>query len=136
VKRRLAWFLAGSLAFWAVAAGLAFVLWDGVAVAYSSAAAALCLLPSVVTFLWTARGLAQSPEQQLLAALGGTGVRMFFVLGAGLLLTHTVPYFAERQQSFWFWLLVFYLFNLALEMSLLVAGRPLADKQDQPGSVG
>jgi hypothetical protein len=135
VKQRLAWFLAGALAFWAVATGVAILFWDDVAVALSAVAALLCLLPSVATLLWSAWGMEQSPEQQLTATLGGTGVRMFFVLGVGLLLTHTVPWVAVRQQSFWLWLLVFYLFYLMLEMVLLVAGRNLSEKPDQRGPV-
>jgi hypothetical protein len=56
--------------------------------------------------------------------LGGTGVRMAFVLGTALLLHFTVPSF--QKQGFWVWLLIFYLFTLALEMVLIVKGNPAA----------
>jgi hypothetical protein len=131
VRRRLAWFLAAALVVWVLAAGLAYLRGDATEVAYCSSAALLCLLPTVGTLIWAEWCQGQSPEQQLTAVLGGTGVRMFFVLGTGLLLTNTIPFFGEHQQGFWLWLLLFYLLDLALEMTLLVAGRPEAGK---PGS--
>jgi len=96
---------------------------------YIAVAGALCLIPSVLTLLWVAWSTAQTPERQLTAALGGTGVRMFVVLAAGLLLTQEVPYFTEHRQSFWLWVLVFYLFDLGLEMAILLSGRAEAEKQ-------
>jgi hypothetical protein len=130
VKRRLAGFLAAAVVVWVLAAGLAYFRWGEAEVAYCSVAALLCLLPSLGTLLWAAWGQNQSPEQQLTAVLGGTGVRMFFVLGTGLLLTNTVPFFAEHPQGFWLWLLLFYLVDLALEMTFLVAGRAEAGKPE------
>jgi hypothetical protein len=124
----VAGFLAAGLAVWILVAGFAYFVWDEMAAVYCSVAAALCLLPSVGTLVWAEWGQGQSPEQQLIAALGGTGLRMFFVLGTALLLTNTIPYLAERQQSFWLWLLFFYLTYLALEMTFLVAGRPVPSK--------
>jgi len=134
VKRRVAWFLVGALAFWAAAAALAYGLGDSEAVPCIAAAAGLCLLPSIATLAWATWAATQSPEQQLAATLGRTGLRMFFVLGVGLLLTKLVPYFSERQQGFWLWILVFYLFDLGLEMALLLAGRPMPEKQDSQRS--
>jgi hypothetical protein len=58
--------------------------------------------------------------------LGGTGMRMGVVLGAGLLLYSFVPLFA--QQAFWVWLLVFYLLTLAVEMVLVVKGNTEAEQ--------
>jgi len=55
--------------------------------------------------------------------LGGTGVRMFFVLLAGWMLYQYVPYY-QQQSSFLIWLGVGYLFVLALDMTLLLASRP------------
>jgi hypothetical protein len=59
--------------------------------------------------------------------LGGTGLRLFFVLGAGLVLTGAVPYF--QLQSFWVWVLVFYLFTLALEMLLAIRSLTLLERR-------
>jgi hypothetical protein len=52
--------------------------------------------------------------------LGGTGVRMFFVLAGALLLYFLVPYF-QNQKTFWMWVLISYLFTLALEMTLILS---------------
>jgi hypothetical protein len=134
VRRRVAGFLAVALAFWLVAAGLAYLKWDELEVGYCSVAATLCLLPSLGTLVWSEWGQRQSPEQQLTAALGGTGVRMFFVLGTGLLLTNTLAYFAERQQNFWLWLLLFYLVDLALEMIFLAAGARYSASRNERGA--
>jgi hypothetical protein len=128
----------GVLAFWAVLAGVVYLLWDHLAPAdaavtfertftHSVVAMLLCLLPCVVTFLWANRGGQQSPEQLLLAVLGGTGVRMFFVLGVSLALTTVVPYF--KGIGFWLWVLAFYLFTLTLEMRLLIRARSAAGGQ-------
>jgi hypothetical protein len=129
VKRRLAWFLVGALTFWLAAAAWSYLMWGAAAFPDCTVAAILCLLPSLGTLAWSNWSLSRAPEQQLATALGGTGIRMLFVVGGGLLLTTKVPYFTERQQSFWLYVLVFYLFDLALEMATLVAGRPAADRQ-------
>jgi hypothetical protein len=100
----------------------------------SLAALALCLVPSVLTFLWANWGLQQAPDQQLAAVLGGTGVRMFFVLGVGLLLSTTVPYLREYQLTFWLWVLLYYLATLALEIVLLMWAQAAAPKANQTGS--
>lgn len=107
-----------SLAFWVAVSYPAFVLGGESALIYSAVALLLCLLPTVATLLWAGWAWNTTPEQQLTMILGGTGLRMTFVLGCGLLLYSAVPYFA--QQSFWVWLLVFYLLTLALEMVLIV----------------
>ena len=73
---------------------------------------------------WGRRTLAASPEQQIVAVMGGTGVRMFAVLMAGWALWSGVSYYGD--SSFWNWLLVSYLFTLALEITLLLTGRPAA----------
>ena len=125
--RRLVVLVICSLAFWALAAGLAYLVWEeqrDVLLPHSGVAFLLCLVPAVATMLWSHWGLDQSPDQQLVSILGGTGVRMFFVLGAGLFLTSQVAFFQDR--GFWMWLLVFYLFILTLEMLLLVGGRSKA----------
>ena len=54
----------------------------------------------------------------------GTGVRVTFVLGAGLILNQAVPYF--EQTSFWCWILGFYLVTLSLETLLVRSLKPAA----------
>jgi threonine/homoserine/homoserine lactone efflux protein len=96
------------------------------AVVFLATALALCLAPAVVTLLWGERALRQSADKQLLMVMGGTGVRMAFVLLAGWALYQYVPYY-QQQPSFLIWLAVGYLFTLALDMTLLLAGRPDED---------
>jgi hypothetical protein len=126
VIRRLLLLLAGSLAIWVLVAlpvrGLADNPDTAARVtAYSGMALLLCLLPTAGTLVWTSFALRQTPEAQLAAVLGGTGVRLFSTLVAGWLVHANLAYF--RHDSFWYWLLGAYLVTLALEMSLLLAGR-------------
>ncbi len=86
---------------------------------FAGVAVTLCLVPGVLTFLWAAWAARQTPNQQLVTAFGGTGVRMAVALGVGLMLYSAVP--ALHRERFWYWVLAAYLFTLALEMVLLVA---------------
>ena len=121
--RRLFLLLVGSATFWLLVALPARMLGGGnAAVLYSGTALLLCLLPMAATLVWTEYALRQSPEQQLVAVLGGTGVRMAVVLGGAWLLFASVPFYREHA-GFWIWVLVCYLFTLALEIVLMLAGR-------------
>src|SRR5262249_27507959 len=88
VMRRLLLLVGGTLAFWLLAS-LPFRAFDDdrargtAAVAYAGTAVLLCLVPAALTLAWGGRALQQSPEQQLIMVLGGTGVRLFTVLAAG-----------------------------------------------------
>lgn len=120
MKGRLFRLIGGTLAFWLLTAFP--VRWLGggdAALVYSATAVALCLIPAIITMAWMELA-AFGPEQKLTAGLGGTGLRMAFVLGATFLLQRTFPYYRD-QDSFWIWVLVIYLFTLALEITLLVA---------------
>jgi hypothetical protein len=122
--RRVLLLIAGSLALWLLVALPARMLGGGdAAIIFSGTALLICLVPAVGTLLWASRGLQKHPEQQLMMILGGTGLRMFFVLGVALLISLAVPYY-QGQTSFWIWLLVFYLITLALEMGLMLTLRP------------
>jgi hypothetical protein len=114
------------LVLWAVSAYPAFEWWGGSALVYSAVALLLCLAPAAGTLLWSDLMSGRSPEQRLLSVLGGSGVRMTVVLGAGLALHVFVPFF--ERTSFWVWVLVYYLLTLALEILLLAQSR-------QPNSV-
>jgi hypothetical protein len=121
--KRLLVLVGGSLLFWLLVAIPARYLGGGdAAVVYSLSAVAICLIPTVGTLYWGTRTVDGPAEQQLALVMGGTGVRMFFVLLAGLALYKLVPYY-EAHEGFWIWLLVFYLFTLGLEMFLLLYGR-------------
>ena len=72
------------------------------AVVYSLVALIICLIPSVVTLIWACRTIKYRPSQAFAVIASSMGVRMTFVLGAGLILNQAVPYF--EQLSFWFWI--------------------------------
>jgi hypothetical protein len=125
VIRRLLLLVGGTAAFWLIVGLPARYLGGGdTAIAYLGTALLLCLAPGMVTLIWGESAFKQSPDQQLILVLGGTGLRMFFVLLAGWALFVWLPYY--QQQSFLIWLLVGYLFTLALDLTLLLAGRPEA----------
>jgi hypothetical protein len=74
-------------------------------------------------------------DEQMLAALGGTGARMAVVLGLGWLGYAVVP--ELQQDSFWLWLIVFYLATLGLEIGILVKGMSAPEKTGvEPPRVG
>jgi hypothetical protein len=132
--RALFWLVAGTVVFWGLVTYPARLLaehngWERpeLTTLWSSAAALLCLAPTVLTLVWTRRVRAGQPEQQLLAVMGGTTVRMAFVLAVGLLLFLSIDKF--HYQRFWIIIVIYYLFTLALEMVLIVRG---AAGQAQP----
>ncbi len=85
----------------------------------------LCLGPAAATLAWCSWKQA-SPEQLLVQVLGGSGIRLAFVLGLALFMYLNFP--DIFTVSFWGWLLVFYFFTLTLEMVLLVRGRSRQQK--------
>jgi hypothetical protein len=125
--RALFWLVAGTVVFWGLVTYPARLLaernvWERpeLTILWSAAAALMCLAPTMLTLWWTRRAHAGQPEQQLLAVMGGTLVRMAFVLAVGLLLFLGVEAF--HYQRFWIFVVVYYLFTLALEMALIVRG--------------
>ncbi len=125
MTRRLGLFIACSLVFWAVTFGLALLLWpdkQSVTLVCSPVAILLCLIPTFITLIFSFWGLNQTPENQLLVVFGGTGLRMFFVLGVGLLLMYSIPAIQNNHVSFWLWVLVYYLTTLAIEMTVVMRG--------------
>ncbi len=122
--RRLLLLVSGSLAFWVLVGIPARLLGGGdLALAYSGTALLLCLVPAVLTLAWAGKALEGTIDQQLFLVLGGTGLRMFSVLGAAWVLYEWVPYY-RLAAGFWVWVLISYLFTLALELTLMLAARP------------
>jgi hypothetical protein len=124
VNRRLLLLAGATGLLWALTALPVWLLGGGGdrTLIHSGTALLLCLLPALLTLAWADWTSSRDPQQIVLVVLGGTGVRMFVVLLAGLLLVLLVPLFREGG---WFlvWLLVFYLTTLTLEMTLLLKGR-------------
>ncbi len=122
--RRLLLLVSGSMAFWVLVGVPARLLGGGDdALACSGTALLLCLVPAALTLAWAGKALQGTIDQQLLLLLGGTGLRMFLVLGAAWLLYAWVPFYSAAD-GFWLWVLGAYLFTLALELALMLAGRP------------
>jgi hypothetical protein len=116
--------MAGVAALWLLVALPARYLGGGDgAVAQSGLAALLCLMPATAVMAWSQWAFRKGGDQQLYAVLGGGGVRMFFVLGAGFLLSEVLGWY-RGQIGFWIWLGVFYLSTLALEIVLLLRSSP------------
>ncbi len=110
--------LAGStILLWGVLIYPSWLLWGNAVWLESSAALGLCLVPALVTLAWALRA-GDAPEKQLVAVLGGTGVRLVFALGGGLLLNYALP--EMFTTGFWLWLAVFYMFILAVETILVL----------------
>ena len=107
-----------TLAFWlALVFPVCYFLGELSAIMFSGTAAVICLLPTTVTLAWALLAFRSQPEQQFLAVLGGTGVRLVFVIGMAMALYQLVPAF--QYQRFWLWVVGFYLLTLILEMVLL-----------------
>lgn len=119
MSKRIAYFIGGCITLWVVLAVPARRLWGDTAAVHGAVALLLCLVPTTLILLWTAWAQARSPEQQLAAVLGGTGLRLVLVMAGALALFQFVPYF-QGQTGFLVWLLVFYLFTLAFEVVLVV----------------
>jgi hypothetical protein len=131
LKRSLGLLTAGGLIFWLLIFYPARLLGGDTAVIYSAVAGVVCLVPAGATLLWGRWAFQSAPEQQLLAVLGGTGVRMVLVIGVGIALFLLSEYF--HQPSFLVWLIVFYLVTLALEISLLLMSRSAREPSQQKG---
>ncbi len=129
MRQRLAGLIVVTLLIWAAAAGLCQRFWGESALIHSTAAMLLCLLPAVGTLAWALAVRRRSGGEQMLAMLGGVGLRMFLVLGLGLAAFFWLP--DLRSTAFWIWLLVFYLTTLALEMVLMLLPEPAANSADR-----
>src|SRR5262245_21162469 len=93
--------------------------WLGESVVLESGVAlSLCVIPAAGTMVWNDLAYRKSPEMQLLAVLGGSGVRLGVALGVGALLYFQCP--DEFSAVFWGWLILFYLVLLALEIALII----------------
>jgi hypothetical protein len=116
--RQLGLLWMGSLALWLVCAACAWLLSGQTGLLDTTVACALCLVPMTATLVWAHGSSNSAPEQQLLAVLGGTGVRLMVAIGGGIALSRTVE--ALARPAFLVWVVVFYLLTLTLEIVLVV----------------
>jgi hypothetical protein len=117
VTKSLGILIGVTVAVWAAAFLPARLLGGDRAVVYSLVALVICLIPSVFTLVWACKTLKYRPAQAFAVIASGTGVRITFVLGAGLILNQAVPYF--EPTSFWIWIAGFYMITLAIETLLV-----------------
>jgi hypothetical protein len=129
--KRLGLFTAATLLFWGAVAYPGVLLFGGDSLVLSATALGLCLVPALATLAWAQWSTHSSPDQQVVAVLGGTGVRLGVALGGGMLLQSAYPHIFT--PALWGWLLAFYFFTLTLEIILLV-GKPAGtlDKRTEP----
>ena len=126
MTRRLFLLLGGALALWLLVGLPAHAFGGGDrALVFSGAAVLLCLPPMIASLVWAEFALKKDPQQQLVMVLGGTALRIAFVLAGGLVLYFCVPYF-QGQVAFWLWVMAVYPVTLALDVGLILAGRPPA----------
>lgn len=116
--RQLVYLLTGSLGLWLLLGLPAWLLSGDTALLDSAVACGLCLVPMTATMLWCNWAFAGKPEDQVLAALGGTSVRLVIVALGGILLFKAVE--ALHRPAFLIWVVVFYLATLTLEIALVV----------------
>jgi hypothetical protein len=115
------------LALWVVLLGPAWLWYGQLALLQSATAFVLCFVPGVVTMLAAQRLGRRSGDLQILAALGGSGVRMAVALGVGAFLYFQYP--AAYTAAFWGWVLVFYIVFLTVEVTFLLRSDQAAGNQ-------
>jgi hypothetical protein len=116
--KKFALFVVGALVFSTAALAVGFAAGGDDSLRQGAIAFALTFPPAAAALAWVLHSYRGAPELQLLASLGGSGLRMGIALGGGLLLT---SYQAQSfDRTFWCWLILFYLGLLAFEITLLV----------------
>src|SRR5262245_16517078 len=116
--KRVVLLVAGGLGLWLLLLGPAWWWLGDHAVLQSSVALAICLIPAMATMVWATRAWKHAPDMQLLAALGGSGVRLGATLGVGAFLYFKYP--ELFTAAFWGWVVLYYLVLLGLEIYLIL----------------
>jgi hypothetical protein len=130
MMRQLGLLVAGSAFLWLLLALPAWLLAGPEGLVDTTVACCLCLVPMTATSLWCQWAMDGSPEQQLAAVMGGTGVRLLVVILGSIGLFLTVE--ALQRPAFLIWVVVFYLASLALEVTLVIRRQDAQTKQPQP----
>jgi hypothetical protein len=131
--RRALVLTAVGVALWAVLIGPALWWFGEIALLQSAVALSLSLAPGVATMLLADAAWKRSPDLQVLAALGGSGVRMALALGVGMALFFGYP--ETFSAAFLGWLLIFYLVLLGVEVMFLLQPVQNPGAQGLRGSV-
>ncbi|HKB39667.1 MAG TPA: hypothetical protein VKD72_24740 [Gemmataceae bacterium] len=135
---RLLFFIGVTAAAGVAAAYLAGSLWGDDQKWGAIAGVCVCLLPATVTLLISEWSLRWPPEYQLVAILGGSGLRIVVVALWAFALFQKAPPFGEKS-GLWTWVLVFYGVTLALEVAVVLRAqaknRPAAKDAHQPVNI-
>jgi len=120
--KSLVLFISGALLFGAVSLGIGYWFSDQDTLVQGGVAFTLAFVPAAGTLAWVVFSYRASPHMQLMAALSGSGIRMVVAFGGGFLLTLALP--QSFDTLFWYWLVLFYLVLLGLEITVLVWQQP------------
>lgn len=132
--------LGGSICLLAVLLGPGWLLQGPEALGQSLTALALSLGPAMASLAWV-MAAKKTPELQLTAILGGTGLRLAAAAGGALVLHQAFP--ETLPMAFFLWVGAFYVGTLALETTLALrvyaaAGRnesSMAARVESTGSL-
>lgn len=116
-----------SLLFALVLAGPAWLVAESKGLIGLAAATVLCTLPGCLVVAF--KGLVGDSQATLVLAAGG--VRMFFVLLGALTARFVVDGYGLKE--FFIWLILFYLFTLALETKSLLGASGGSEATDEAG---
>ena len=116
-----------SLIFALVLAGTAWLVAEGKGLIGLVAATVLCTLPGCLVV--ALKGLVGDSQATLVLAAGG--LRMFFVLLGALTAKFVVEGYGLKE--FFVWLILFYLFTLALETKSLLSIKGEPETNDEAG---
>ena len=124
MKRTLLIFVLGYVAGWLAIGGVCYWRWQKDGLICAAITGGICLLPTAISLAWSLLAARRSGSEQLLAMMGGMGLRMLFVLAVSVLIFLSwKPWFEEvqeREHAFWGSLLMGYLFSLGWETFVLV----------------
>jgi hypothetical protein len=133
MSRRLLIFAVGCVAACLVLLGPAWLLGGARGAGNLSIAAALCGVPAIMTLAVVELLAGANFEKQAAAHLGGSILRMGFVLAGAAILVKVFPELvAGGDLLFWGWVILFYLFTLAWEVVFIVGHRPAAKPAPPP----
>jgi hypothetical protein len=116
--RSLGLLWAGTIMLWLLAAFPAWLISPETGLLDITVACGVCLVPMTATLLWCHYAFHGRADQQLLAVLGGTGVRLLIVVAASIGLFLAVEVLG--RPAFLVWVVVFYLLTLTMEVVVVV----------------
>jgi len=129
---RCGWLSAAAVVLWLALLGPAWFVAGREGLIGLSSAAVLCLVPGWTVF-WIAAAYGVAGAEVSLVILGGTALRMVFVLLGMVVVQSVNPRLGFRE--FIVWLLVFYLSLLAVETCLVLLRSTSRNGQPRVGGV-